>query len=184
MNVYFKFDFNTVCSTVLKNMLDKNEVKYRLVGFGEIELLDTLPQSKVEALTDNLKVYGIEIVQNQKSIIVQRIKDAIKDMVFNENTNLSVKSSVYLSEKLGHSYGHLANIFSEVTYTSIENYIIIQRIEYTKQLIINENLSLTEISFKLNYSSVAHLSAQFKKATGITPSAFQRIIEKRKARIK
>ena len=101
-------------------------------------------------------------------------------MVFNEETEINVKTSAYLSETLGHSYGYLSNLFSEVTYTSIENFIILQKIEYTKQLIINDNLSLTEIAFKLNYSSVAHLSTQFKNTTGITPSAFQRIISKRR----
>lgn len=87
---------------------------------------------------------------------------------------------MYLAEKLNHSYGYISNLFSELTYTSIENYIILQKIEYTKQLIINNQLSLTEIAYKLNYSSVAHLSTQFKNTTGITPSAFQRIIKRRR----
>ena len=95
-------------------------------------------------------------------------------------STINVKSSVYLSEKLGHSYGYLSNLFSEVTYTSVENFIIIQKIEYTKQLLLSTDLNLTEIAFKLNYSSVAHLSTQFKNNTGITPSAFQRIISKRR----
>jgi len=112
--------------------------------------------------------------------LVQKIKDLIIDMVFNENANVNVKSSVYLAEKLGHSYGYLSNLFSEVTYSSIENFIIIQKIEYAKQLLLNTELNLTEIAFKLNYSSVAHLSTQFKNTTGITPSAFQRIIFKRR----
>jgi AraC-like DNA-binding protein len=101
-------------------------------------------------------------------------------MVFNQNTEVNVKTSVYLADKLGFSYGFLSNFFSEVTYTSIKNFINLQKIEYAKQLIINEELSLTEIAFKLNYSSVAHLSAQFKNTTGITPTAFQRIITKRR----
>ena len=101
-------------------------------------------------------------------------------MVFNEDTVVNVKSSVYLADTLGHSYGYLSNLFSEVTYTSIENFIILQKIEYAKQLVIKQDLSLTEIAFRLNYSSVAHLSTQFKNTTGITPSAFQRIIAKRR----
>ena len=98
----------------------------------------------------------------------------------NSEEPLAVKSSVYLTEKLNHSYGYLSNLFSEVTYTSIENFIIIQKIELAKSLILKSQLNLTEIAFKLNYSSVAHLSTQFKNTTGITPSAFQRIILKRK----
>ena len=97
-----------------------------------------------------------------------------------EDTIVNVKSSVYLSKQLGHSYGYLSNLFSEITYSSIENFIIIQKIEYSKHLLLNTELNLTEIAFKLNYSSVAHLSTQFKNTTGITPSAFQRIIFKRR----
>ncbi len=93
---------------------------------------------------------------------------------------IQVKSSVYLSEKLGHSYGYISNVFSEVTFTSIENFIILQKIEYAKQLLILEDLSLTDVANRLNYSSVAHLSTQFKNTTGITPSQFQKIIKKRR----
>jgi AraC-like DNA-binding protein len=102
-------------------------------------------------------------------------------MISAEEGEINVKSSVYLADKLEHSYGYLSNLFSEVTYTSIENFIIIQKIEYAKRLIIKSDMTLTEIAFKLSYSSVAHLSTQFKNTTGITPSAFQRIIEKRRA---
>ena len=109
------------------------------------------------------------------------MKDTIIDMVLNANDTITVKSSVYLSDKLGHSYGYLSNLFSEVTYTSVENFIILQRIEYAKSLLINTELTLTEIAFKLQYSSVAHLSTQFKNTTGITPTTFQRIIVKRRA---
>ena len=114
------------------------------------------------------------------SEMVQKIKDAIVEMVFNDENAINVKSSVYLSEKLNLSFGYLSNLFSEVTHTSIENFIIIQKIERVKQLIIINELSLTEIAYLLSYSSVAHLSTQFKNTTGITASAFQRIIEKRR----
>lgn len=135
---------------------------------------------KLNLFSKLLDPYGIEIVKNQKTILIQKIKDTIVDMVFNENISVNVKSSVYLSEKLKYSYGHLSTLFSEVTYTSIENFIILQKIEFAKQLIISNELSLTEIAFKLNYSSIAHLSSQFKNITGMTPSAFQRVIIKRK----
>lgn len=180
MKLFIKFDFNTICKKVLETKLDELNIKYRVLAFGEVELLEKVPSETYQALNTALNDYGIEIVENQKSILVQKIKDAIVDMVFNEDSNVNVKSSVYLSEKLGHSYGYLSNLFSEVTYTSIENFIIIQKIEYTKQLLLTTDLSLTEIAFKLNYSSVAHLSTQFKNTTGLTPSAFQRIILKRR----
>ncbi|GIZ08415.1 AraC family transcriptional regulator [Flavobacterium sp. UMI-01] len=180
MKVFIKFDFNTICNRVLEEKLKESEIKYRILGFGEVEFLEKIAPEKWEQFTQNIHSYGIEIVENQKTILIQKIKDAIIEMVFNDEANVSVKSSVYLAEKLNHSYGYLSNLFSEVTYTSIENFIILQKIEYTKQLIINNQLSLTEIAFKLNYSSVSHLSSQFKNTTGLTPSAFQRIIKKRR----
>jgi AraC-like DNA-binding protein len=183
MKAFIKFDFNTACKKILKDKLDECEIKHRILGFGEVEFLEKVSPEKLNLFTKLLAPYGIEIVKNQKAILIQKIKDTIIDMVFNEDVSLNVKSSVYLSEKLKYSYGHLSTLFSEVTYTSIENFIILQKIEFAKQLIINNELSLTEIAFKLNYSSIAHLSSQFKNSTGMTPSAFQRILIKRKERI-
>ena len=180
MIIYLKFDIHEICKKVLEDTLKHYGIKHKIIGFGEIELLEKLSEEKMTQFSKTLKSYNIDIVENQKSILVQKIKDAIIDMVFNEDTVVNVKTSAYLADTLGHSYGYLSNLFSEVTYTSIENFIILQKIEYAKQLIIKNNQSLTEIAFKLNYSSVAHLSTQFKNTTGITPSAFQRIIAKRR----
>ncbi|GGW73761.1 hypothetical protein GCM10008085_27530 [Winogradskyella epiphytica] len=156
-----------------------HHVNYRQTAFGEITLLETVSEEQMKAFQNDINFYGIEILEDPKNIVVQKIKDVIVDMVFNEK-DVNVKTSVYLAEQLDQSYSYLSNLFSEVTYTSIENFIIIQKIEYTKLLLTKEELSLTEIAYKLNYSSVAHLSKQFKNTTGITPSAFQRIISKRK----
>lgn len=180
MKLFIKFDFNTICTKVLEEQLKLLDLNYTLLNFGEIQFLEAVDKQKIEKLGSQLSLYGIEIVESQKSILVEKIKETIRDMVFNEATVVTVKSSVYLAETLEHSYGYLSNLFSEVTYTSIEHFTILQKIEYTKSLILKGELSLTEIAFKLNYSSVAHLSGQFKKTTGITPSAFQRIITKRK----
>lgn len=180
MKVFIKFDFNTACKKILKEKLDECEIKHRILGFGEVEFLEKVSPEKLNLFSKSLDSYGIEIVKNQKTILVQKIKDTIVDMVFNENISMNVKSSVYLSEKLKYSYGHLSSLFSEVTYTSIENFIILQKIEFAKQLIVRNELSLTEIAFRLNYSSIAHLSSQFKNCTGMTPSAFQRVLIKRK----
>lgn len=179
MKAFIKFDINVLTKKLLENLLTPFDIKFRIIGFGEIEFLEKVPQNKIEELTVILNEYGIEIIENQKSILVQKIKDTIIEMVNSEDP-LSVKSSVYLADKLDHSYGYLSNLFSEITYTSIENYIIIQKIELAKILIINNQMTLTEIAYKLNYSSVAHLSTQFKNITGITPSAFQRIVKKRR----
>jgi AraC-like DNA-binding protein len=180
MKLFLKFDFNTISKKILEDKFKELNVEYKIIGFGEVELVKKLSSEQYLALNDSLNDYGILIIESQKGILVQKIKDLIIDMVFNENTDLKVKSSVYLAEKLGHSYGYLSNLFSEVTFSSIENFMIIQKIEYSKQLLLNTELNLTEIAFKLNYSSVAHLSTQFKNTTGITPSAFQRIIFKRR----
>jgi AraC-like DNA-binding protein len=179
MKLYLKFDFNTIAKIVLEKQLDQFDLKYRTMGFGEIEILDKITDEKFSEFQNSLNAAGIGIVENQKSILVQKIKDTIVEMVHSPEM-VNVKSSVYLADKLNHSYGYISNLFSEVTYTSIENFIILQKIELTKQLIISSELSLTEIAYQLNYSSVAHLSTQFKNTTGITPSAFQRIITKRK----
>lgn len=180
MKVFIKFNFNSACKKILEEKLEECQIKHRILGFGEVEFLERLSPEKLNLFSKSLDPYGIEIVKNQKAILIQKIKDTIVDMVFNEDTSVNVKSSVYIAEKLNRSYCYLSNLFSEVTYTSIENFIIIQKIEYTKQLIINDQLSLTEIAFKLNYSSMAHLSTQFKNITGITPTTFQRIIKRRR----
>lgn len=179
MKIYIKFDFNTVCRKVLEDKLIEHNIKHKILGFGEVDILEKTDTPAFSGFAEDLKLYGIDIIENQKSVLVQKIKDTIIEMIHSPEL-VQVKSSVYLAEKLSHSYGYLSNLFSDVTYTSIENYIIMQKIEYAKQLIVSTDLSLTEIAFQLNYSSVAHLSTQFKNATGITPSAFQRIINKRR----
>ena len=180
MKLFLKFDFNAISKKVLEVMCNELNLEYKILGFGEVEFLKKLKPDQFQVLNASLNGYGIEIIESQKGILVQKIKDVIIDMIFNETTSVSVKISVYISEKLGHSYSYLSNLFSEVTYSSIENFIIIQKIEYAKQLILNTELNLTEIAFKLNYSSVAYLSTQFKNTTGITPTSFQRIILKRR----
>ncbi|CAC9976782.1 AraC family transcriptional regulator [Flavobacterium sp. WLB] len=183
MKLFIKFDINTICSLYLKQNLEQQNINFTSLGFGEIEIDDNLDADALETLKNNLTPHGFEVVENQKSVLVQKIKDAIIELVFMEDSN-NYKSSVFLAEKLNHSYGYLSNVFSEVTYSSIENFIILQKIERAKQLIIINEMSLTEIAFLLNYSSVAHLSTQFKNTTGITPSAFQRIIKKRRENLK
>ena len=180
MKIFVRFNFNKICTTVLEEILTKLGIKYQIKNFGEVEVLEKPNEETQKLLDQQLRVYGIEVIEDQKTALVQKIKDAIIEMIHSAEP-VYVKSSIYLSDKLGHSYGYLSNIFSEVTYTSVENFIILHKIEYAKQLMIMENLTLTDIAHKLNYSSVAHLSSQFKNTTGITPSQFQKIIKKRRA---
>src|SRR6478736_3739616 len=108
MKVFVKFDFNIACKKILEEKLDECQIKFRPIGFGEVEFLEKVSDEKMELFTESLRPYGIEIVENQKTVLIQKIKDAIVDMVLNEDTTVHVKSSVYLSEKLNHSYGYLS----------------------------------------------------------------------------
>ncbi len=180
MNLYIKYDIPFTCKKVLQDILNKYNVDYSLVSFWEVEIKETLSESMLRELSSGLNNYGIEIVESHKSILVQKIKDAIIEMVYMEDKLPTSKTSQYLADKLRHRYGYISNLFSEVTYTSIENFIILQKIERAKQLLITNELTITEIAWKLNYSSVAHLSNQFKNVTGLTPSMFQRIINRRR----
>jgi len=179
MKLSIKYDITIACKKILQEQLDKLDISHVINNLGEVTLKETLSAEKQDALSAALLEYGIEILTNQKTALVQRIKDTIIEMIHSEDGLPSTTMSVYLSEKLSHSYSYLSNLFSEACYTSIENFIIIQKIERAKQLLLADELTLTQISYQLNYSSVAHLSHQFKKTTGLTPSAFQRIIKKR-----
>lgn len=183
MKLILKFDYQALAQKLLDEKLYQLGIKYTMPNFGEIVLLENVSETVLEQLHHFFANYGIEPIENQKNILVQKIKDCIYEMIHCEEV-MTMKSSVYLADKLNHSYGYLSNLFSEVTYTSIENYIIIQKIELAKNYIINNQYTLTEIAHRLNYSSVAHLSTQFKNITGLTPSSFQRIIEKRREIVK
>jgi len=179
MKIYLKFDYAQLTKKIVQEKLSELGYKFNIIGFGEFNFLEKIPTDKIDEITSIFKEYGIQIVENQKSVLVQKIKDTIVEMVHTDKP-FNIKSSVYIAEKLNLSYPYLSNVFSEVTYTSIENFIIIQKIELAKELMVNSAFNLTEISIQLNYSSVAHLSTQFKHMTGMTPSAFQKIITKRR----
>ncbi len=179
MKFYIKFDGIAACKVIVREHLDELGIKYEMLSLGEIIINNKIGDIEFEKLQDTLSKYSIEIVSNPKNQLIQRIKDTIIELVHEADMPLTT-ISVYLADKLNLSYGYISNVFSEYTYSSIENFFIIQKIERAKKLIIEEELTLTEISYKLNYSSVAHLSGQFKKTTGLTPSMFKRIIERRR----
>ncbi len=184
MTIYIKYDINAICKKILQEQFDKLGLDYLLIGIGEVEIKENISDLKLKQLTSGLKNYSIEIVENYKSILVQKIKDAIMEMVYIEEKLPNSKTSTYLADKLKHSYSYISNLFSDVTYTTIENFIILQKIERAKQLLIINELTITEISWKLNYSSTAHFSNQFKNITGLKPTTFQRIINKKHNAIK
>ncbi len=183
MKLYIKYDIHNAVNIIIKENLEELGLKYELGGLGEVEILSDISEEQLQKLTGRLNKYGIDIVDNLKGTLVQKTKDVIREMIYKEEGLPTSKISSYISEKVNRSYGYLHNLFAENTYTSIGNYIIMQKIERAKQLIMEGELTLTEISYKLSYSSVAHLSYQFKKTTGLTPSAFQRIIKRRRGEI-
>jgi len=179
MTLFVKYDLDLLCKTLLKEQLDAQDISYSLGSLGEIHIEGKLSPEKQENLTAALKKYGIDLLSKQKVSLIDRIKNAIDDYLRNEDFRTE-KLSTYLSNKLHYSYAHLSTVFSENTYMSVENYTILKKIDLAKELICNTNLTLTEIAFRLDYSSVAHLSRQFKKTTGLTPSVFQSIMNKKK----
>tara|TARA_R110000868_G_scaffold32516_5_gene118263 strand:- start:38950 stop:39513 length:564 start_codon:yes stop_codon:yes gene_type:complete len=182
MRVYLKFDFNTICKTVLREQLDMLGIDYTIHGVGEIEFGRQPTDTEEQKMSNMLGNYGIEIMDDHQVALVQRIKDTVTDWIHDEENPKRYNFSTYLSEKLDYTYTYLSSIFSETTYSSIENFVILKKIDIAKNLISQNNSTLTEIAYQLNYSSVAHLSAQFKKTTGLTPSTFLKIIQKRKER--
>jgi len=179
MKINIKFDYNFICKTVLQEQLNALKLDYTLNNLGEIEFNKTPTAEETAQIKTAFEHYGIEILATPQNVLVQRIKDLITAFINDSETSSKYNVSNYLSDKLNYSYAHLSAVFSEVTHSSIENFIILKKIDLAKTLIIHKNFTLTEIAHKLNYSSVAHLSSQFKKTTGLTPSAFQRIIKKR-----
>jgi AraC-like DNA-binding protein len=175
----FKYDINLACKVILQEHLDQIGIPYTISSMGEVEFETPVPADQLKEFETSIKKYGIEIIDNPRNALVQKIKEVIIELIYKDDKLTESKVSAYLADKLNFSYGYLSKIFSEVTYTSIENFMIIQRIERAKQLIVEEKLTCTEVAWKMNYSSVAHLSNQFKKTTGLTPTVFQRIIEKR-----
>lgn len=174
-----KYDINLAARVILREKLDELGIPYQQNGLGEVIIDGDITPELYKKLEASIKRYGIEIIDNPKNALVQRIKEVIIDLVYSDAKLPDSKISAYIADKMNLSYSYLAKIFAEITYTSIENFMILQRIERVKKLIIDEKLTCTEVAWKMNYSSVAHLSNQFKKTTGLSPTVFQRIIERR-----
>jgi AraC-like DNA-binding protein len=167
------------CKMVVKQQLKKLSLHYITVELGEVEILEIISNAQLIEFKTALVKYGLELLDDKKSILIEKIKKVIVELIHYADEPVKVNFSDYLSEKLNHDYTYLANLFSEVEGINIEHYIIMHKIERVKELLVYDELSLTEISYKLHYSSVAHLSNQFKKITGLTPSHFKRFKENR-----
>lgn len=171
------------CKLVVKTALNTLGIRYISLELGEVELIDPLTEEMRDRLKGLLKKSGLFLMDDKKAVLIQKIKNVIVEMVHYLDELPKVKVSVYLSEKLEFDYTYLANLFSEFTGMTIEHYIILHKIERVKELLMYDELNLTEISYKLNYSSVAHLSNQFKKVTGLTPTFFKQLKNKRRTEL-
>jgi AraC-like DNA-binding protein len=168
------------CKMLVKEELAKLGLHYVLVELGEVDVKEDLSAEQRKELKIALLKSGLELMEDQKAKLIEKIKNAIVEMVHYADEPPKLKNSDYISQKLNYDYTYLANLFSETTGTTIEHYIIAHKIERIKELLLYDELNLTEISYKLNYSSVAHLSTQFKKITGLTPSYFKKLRQKRR----
>jgi len=164
---------------VVKSELDKLGLHYGVVDLGDVEIREDITSGQREQLKAALLVSGLELMEDRKAMLIEKIKNVVVEMVHYNDDGPKMNFSLFLTEKLHYDYTYLANLFSEVTGITIEHFIIAHKIERVKELLLYDELNLTEISYKLNYSSVAHLSNQFKKVTGLTPSYFKKLKLKR-----
>lgn len=171
------------CKMAVKEELKKLGLHYIVVDLGEVDIMENISMEKRNLLKINLLQSGLELMDDKKAMLIEKIKTIIIEMVHHSSEIIKVNFSDYLSEKMNHDYTYLSNLFSEVQGTTIEQYIISHKIERIKELIIYGEHNITEIAWKMGYSSVAHLSSQFKKVTGLTPSHFKQLKDKRRSPI-
>jgi AraC-like DNA-binding protein len=171
------------CKIAVKEELKKLGLHFIVVELGEVEIMEDISSEQREQLKIALSTSGFELMDDKRAVLIERIKSSVIEMIHHTDEMVKIKFSDYLSEKLNHDYTYLANLFSEVQGTTIEQFIISHKIERIKELILYDELNITEIAWKMNYSSVAHLSNQFKKVTGLSPSQFKKWKDKKRSPI-
>jgi AraC-like DNA-binding protein len=171
------------CKMIVKEELNKLGIEDAVVALGTVDILNGITADKKEHLRVNLLHHGLELMDDKKAILIEMIKNAIVEMIHYGDELPKVNYSHYISQQLNYDYVYLSNIFSEVKGITIQQFIIVHKIEKVKELLLYNELSLTEIASKLHYSSVAHLSNQFKKVTGLSPSYYKQLKEKRRANL-
>jgi AraC-like DNA-binding protein len=180
MKLFIKYMVSNRCKIVVKEILKELDLHFILVDLGEVEIMEEISEELRQVLKNKLLESGLELMDDKKSILIEKIKAIIINMIHHTEEDIKINFSEYLSEKLKHNYTYLANLFSEVQGITIEHFVIFHKIEKVKELMIYGELSITEIAYKMNYSSVAHLSTQFKKVTGLSPSHFKQLKDKRR----
>ncbi len=169
------------CKMVVKDELTKLGLHYTVVELGEAEIMESISAEQRDQIKSALLRSGLELMDDKKSMLIERIKSVLIELVHYSEEPLAINLSEYLSRKLNHDYTYLANLFSEVQGVTIEKFFIAHKIERVKELLVYNELNLTEIAYKMHYSSVAHLSTQFKKVTGLSPSHFKELKNKRRS---
>jgi AraC-like DNA-binding protein len=160
---------------VVKSELEKIGIHYSAVELGEVEIVEDITKDQKEILGAALKLTGLELMEDNKKILVEKIQTTIISLIHLNDDQIKTNLSDHLSEKLNHNYTYLSNLFTEIKGNTIEQFYLLNKIEKVKELLVYDELSLTEIAWKLHYSSVSHLSNQFKKMTGLTPSHFKNL---------
>jgi AraC-like DNA-binding protein len=168
------------CKIAVKAELKKLGLHFIIVDLGEIEIMEEISADTRNILKASLLSEGFELMDDKRAVLIEKIINVIIDMIHHTSEMIKINFSDYLSEKLNHDYTYLSNIFSEVKGITIQQFIIVHKVERIKELLMYDELNLTEISYLLNYSSVAHLSNQFKKITGLSPSHFKQLKEKKR----
>ena len=179
MRLYIKYMVSSRCKMLVKQELQKLNIQYDAVELGMVKIFEAVNPEQLDKLKENLLKAGLELLDNKKAILIEKIKNVIIEMIHYSDEIPKVNFSDYISEKLNYDYTYLANSFSEVKGITIQQFIIIHKIERIKELLLYNELNLTEISYKMHYSSVSHLSKQFKKITGLSPSYYKKIKEHR-----
>ena len=168
------------CKMAVKEELKKLGLHFIVVDLGEIEVMETLTTEQHDQLKAGLLNSGLELMDDKRTVLIEKIKNVITEMIHYSDEVPKMNYSNFISEKLDYDYTYLSNLFSEIKGITIQQFIIINKIERAKELLLYDELNLTEISYKLNYSSVAHLSNQFKKVTGLSPTHFKLLKDKRR----
>ena len=179
MKLYIKYMVSLRCKIIVKVCLEKLGIHAINIDLGLVEVHENISTAQSDQLKKKLRPFGLELMDDQKSILIDRVKNVIIEMIHYCDELPKVNYSDYISEKLNYDYTYLSNVFSEVKGTTIQHFIIIHKVEKIKELLLYNQLNLSEISYKLHYSSVAHLSNQFKKITGLSPSFFKKMGNKR-----
>lgn len=181
MKIYIRSMVSKCCVVVVQDELMKLGIPFTSVKIGSVESNNFIDHNLRKSLSDNLSRYGLEVVEDKSAILVEQIKGVLSELIHLGDEPLKTTYSSHISDQLGLDYTYLSNVFSASQGMSIQRYIILNRVERAKQMLLQGDLSLKEISYLLNYSSVAHLSGQFKKVTGFCPSVFKETIFKRQS---